>query len=92
MATNGTDNDEDEWDDEAPNINPYDVLDLKKDASEKEIKSAYRKAALKHHPGRFALVVGMLAILTPRRQNTRASQICSSYQVSVNSISLRGLV
>jgi DnaJ-class molecular chaperone len=33
-------------------INPYRTLDVERDASEAQIKSAYRKAALKHHPGR----------------------------------------
>jgi hypothetical protein len=33
-------------------INPYRTLDLERDASEAQIKSAYRKAALKSHPGR----------------------------------------
>lgn len=31
-------------------INPYEVLSLEKDATADQIKSAYRKAALKHHP------------------------------------------
>lgn len=34
-------------------INPYDVLDVPKDATEDQVKKAYRKAALKHHPGTF---------------------------------------
>jgi DnaJ family protein C protein 9 len=38
--------------DEPPtSINPYRVLDVEKDATTDQIKSAYRKAALKHHPG-----------------------------------------
>jgi DnaJ family protein C protein 9 len=38
--------------DEPPtSINPYRVLDLEKDATADQIKSAYRKAALKYHPG-----------------------------------------
>lgn len=32
-------------------INPYDVLGLEKTATVDEVKSAYRKAALKNHPG-----------------------------------------
>lgn len=36
--------------DEPPKIEPYTVLGLEKTASADEIKQAYRKAALKHHP------------------------------------------
>ncbi|KAF7552813.1 hypothetical protein G7046_g7291 [Stylonectria norvegica] len=42
---------EDVADSEPPTIDPYDVLDLEKTATADQIKSAYRKAALKHHPG-----------------------------------------
>ncbi|KAF1984240.1 DnaJ-domain-containing protein [Aulographum hederae CBS 113979] len=31
-------------------INPYEVLSIEKDATADQIKTAYRKAALKHHP------------------------------------------
>lgn len=34
----------------APTQNPYDILGVKKDASEAEIKSVYRKLAKQHHP------------------------------------------
>jgi DnaJ family protein C protein 9 len=43
---------EDLVDNEPPSINPYEVLGLEKTASQDEVKSAYRKAALKHHPGK----------------------------------------
>lgn len=35
---------------EPPNIDPYDVLALDKSATEDQVKTAYRKAALKNHP------------------------------------------
>jgi DnaJ homolog subfamily C member 9 len=42
---------EDLVDEEPPSIDPYEVLGLEKSASADQVKSAYRKAALKHHPG-----------------------------------------
>lgn len=45
------DHDEDISIDEAPTtINPYTVLGVPEDATPSQIKTAYRKAALKHHP------------------------------------------
>jgi DnaJ family protein C protein 9 len=45
------DHEEDISIDEAPTtINPYTVLGLSEDATPAQIKTAYRKAALKHHP------------------------------------------
>ncbi|KUJ21742.1 DnaJ domain-containing protein [Mollisia scopiformis] len=41
---------EDMMDDEPPKIEPYTVLGIEKTATPDNIKSAYRKAALKHHP------------------------------------------
>ncbi|KAK4545980.1 hypothetical protein LTR36_002544 [Oleoguttula mirabilis] len=47
--------DEDIEVDEAPTgINPYAVLSLDEDATADQIKTAYRKAALKHHPDKAA--------------------------------------
>lgn len=50
--------DEEEEDEDAdleadgpPVIDPYAVLSLDKDASADDVKKAYRKMALKHHPG-----------------------------------------
>ncbi|PSR79217.1 hypothetical protein BD289DRAFT_396225 [Coniella lustricola] len=41
---------EDHLNPEPPSIDPYEVLGLERDATPDQIKSAYRKAALKHHP------------------------------------------
>lgn len=43
---------EDHMNPEPPSIDPYEVLGLERDATPDQIKSAYRKAALKHHPGK----------------------------------------
>ncbi|EKD19895.1 uncharacterized protein L3040_002423 [Drepanopeziza brunnea f. sp. 'multigermtubi'] len=40
--------------DEPPSIEPYQVLGIERSATESEIKSAYRKAALRHHPDKAA--------------------------------------
>lgn len=37
-------------------INPYGVLGVEEKATADAIKSAYRKKALKHHPGIFFLI------------------------------------
>jgi len=36
------------------NVTLYDTLGLEQDATDKEIRAAFRKLALKHHPDRFA--------------------------------------
>ncbi len=41
-------------DDSPPSINPYEVLRLDAQASADQVKSAYRKQALKYHPGIYA--------------------------------------
>lgn len=43
---------DDELGDPPASINPYEVLEIDEKASADEVKSAYRKKALKHHPGR----------------------------------------
>ena len=40
-----------------PSIDPYAVLGLEKEATADHVKKAYRKMALKHHPGmRLSLI------------------------------------
>jgi DnaJ homolog subfamily C member 9 len=36
---------------EPPTIDPYEVLNIERNATSDDVKKAYRKAALKHHPG-----------------------------------------
>jgi len=57
MSENGEDiSTEEVADPGSPNIsiNPYRVLELSKDATQDQVKSAYRKSALKHHPGMYS--------------------------------------
>lgn len=53
---------EDMMDDQPPAIEPYKVLGLEKSATPDAIKAAYRKAALRHHPGmRIVLLTHIVA-------------------------------
>ncbi|CAK3880291.1 hypothetical protein BAUCODRAFT_32535 [Lecanosticta acicola] len=69
---------------EAPTeINPYEVLGVPQDASQDDIKKAYRKAALKHHPDKatpddkqsahtkFQEIAFAFAILSDERRRKR---------------------
>lgn len=40
-----------------PSIDPYEVLGLATDATADDVKRAYRKLALKHHPGALFLLL-----------------------------------
>lgn len=53
--------------DEPPTVEPYEVLAVEKTATQDQIKTAYRKAALKWHPGRLTL----LLTLPPRANSTK---------------------
>jgi DnaJ family protein C protein 9 len=47
-----SDDEEDiEAEDSPPSIDPYEVLGLESEATADDVKKAYRKLALKHHPG-----------------------------------------
>lgn len=54
-SESGSEDDHDEHDlsgiEEPPTIDPYEVLSLERDATADHIKTAYRKAALRNHPG-----------------------------------------
>lgn len=38
-------------DEEPPAVNPYEILGLDENATADQVKRAYRKQALRHHPG-----------------------------------------
>ncbi len=42
--------------DSPPSIDPYEVLGVDPQATADQVKSSYRKQALKHHPGIFILI------------------------------------
>jgi DnaJ family protein C protein 9 len=54
---------EDLVDEEPPSVEPYKVLALEKSATGDEIKYAYRKAALKHHPGKYCLCTAINMVI-----------------------------
>ncbi|KAI5464620.1 DnaJ domain-containing protein [Mariannaea sp. PMI_226] len=54
---------EDELEIEPPTIDPYEILDLERTATADQVKSAYRKAALKNHPDKV-----------PEKQKAKANE------------------
>jgi len=47
-------------------IDPYAVLSVARDATDDQIKKAYRKAALRHHPGKLVPFVAFSTIYFAR--------------------------
>jgi hypothetical protein len=62
-----------EEEDGPPTVNPYEVLDLEHEATADDVKKAYRKMALKHHPGKrqFSHSKSSAYILQTRPQMAR---------------------
>ena len=70
--------------DETPplKVDPYQVLEIETTATTNEVKSAYRKLALRHHPGRSATHSTMDHTLTKHyRQGTSRTKRDCPYQI-----------
>lgn len=71
-------------------MNYYELLEIKKDATEKEIKKAYRKLALKHHPDKggneekFKQISEAYQILSDKKKRTLYDLNHFSYDESNN--------
>lgn len=60
---------------ETYNDNPYDILGVSQDATEQEIKTAYRRLALRHHPDRHVDVDAKI------KAQDQFSRIANAYQI-----------
>lgn len=65
---------DDEFGEEPPSIEPYEVLGLEKEATADDVKKAYRKAALKWHPGKYYLLYLYTSLLTIRPDKASESE------------------
>jgi DnaJ family protein C protein 9 len=91
MSENGGDiSTEEIADPGSPNtsINPYRVLEIAKDATADQIKSAYRKLALKHHPGMIAasttVAMQSLTVLTDKvREDEKAAATVKFQEIAL---------
>jgi hypothetical protein len=83
------DEEEDDFSDEnnPPTIDPYEVLGLETNATADDVKKAYRKMALKHHPGTY-LTSSCFASLNTPRQGCRGRQASRQQEVPGDCIRL----
>lgn len=73
-------------------INPYEVLEVEEKATADAIKSAYRKKALRHHPGMlqpYPTTIPKTKNLTTNRQSTPRSKRIRQRNLPTNSLRLR---
>lgn len=71
------DNKEDDIEEEdgPPAIDPYEVLGLETEATADDVKRAYRKLALKHHPGRLPSNMSRTMLIKPQTRLLRPTKL-----------------